>query len=278
MCLKFFRGPVMGVFFSVLLVSLVFANASGVPLPPDARMVSQRSADIGPSQSFIYNYETSLSADRLRSFFKKEMPKAGWSEQKQGFYIKDNYLSMVVVMPSKNRADKTRFTVNFSRLPSKEDVLSSGKDNPDKLSFMPVYPGSKQVFLWDLPTGLSASYEIEKEIKDVAFFYKSGMLNYGWILASETPVTSEEIQIDCPSCQPPKNKDGTYAALAQEKAVMSKAALSFNRKGGERCMIRIFQSKPGSKGLISSGPTGEGSQLFSKKTSILVTYYAPKNN
>ncbi|MFA5437315.1 MAG: hypothetical protein WC293_01925 [Candidatus Omnitrophota bacterium] len=275
MHLKLLKGSIIGVVFSIFISSFAFGNISDIPLPSDAKMVSQKSANIGPSQSFIYNYETSISPERLRSFFKKEMVRVGWTEQKQGFYMKDGYLSMVVIMPSKDKENKTRFTISFSRIPSKEEVLAFSKDKPDKLNFMPVYPGSKQVFLWDLPTGVSASYEVEKDIKDVVFFYKSGMLNYGWLLVSEIPISTETVNIDCPDCQKSQNKAAPSTALRNVN--MNKASLTFSRKGKERCTIRIFESTPGPQGLMDVSPTNDEAQILLKKTSILVTYYASKN-
>jgi hypothetical protein len=275
---RLIKSLFIGVIFLFFFNAIAYCQISDIPLPADTRLVSQKSANIGPTQSFINIYETSLTPVKLQAFFKREMLRAGWVEQQQGFYMKDNYLSAIVVMPSKNKKDKARFSVSYSRIPTKEEILALRKDNPDKLSFMPIYPESKQVFLWDLPTGLSASYETEKEIKDVVFFYKNSMLSYGWTLVNEAPITSEEAQVNCPDCQKPRiNKGISSSVLAQERTVMSKAILNFNRKGAEKCIIRIFQSEPGSKGLVNVDLIGEGAPLLSKKTIILVTYYEPKN-
>ncbi|OQB14403.1 MAG: hypothetical protein BWY16_00165 [Candidatus Omnitrophica bacterium ADurb.Bin205] len=277
MSLKFTitRRGILGLFIVLFVSQYAFGASPTIPLPADVELISEKTANIGPSQSVVSIYESALSLDRLSSFFKKEMARAGWVEQKQGFYMKDGYLAMVVFMPSKVKGAKVRFTVNSSRIPSKEEVLAASKDRPDKLNFMPVYPGSKQLFLWDLPTGVSASYETEKDIKDVVFFYKSGMLNYGWSLVSETPISMETVNIDCPDCQKSQNKATPSSALRNVN--MSKANLTFRRKDGEKCTIRIFQSTPGPQGLMSVNPDSDQTQILLKKTSILVTYYAGKN-
>lgn len=269
------RYGILGLFLVLFISRYAFGESPTIPLPANVEIVSEKTANIGPSQSVISIYETTLSLDRVRSFFKKEMARAGWVEQKQGFYMKDGYLAMVMFMPPKGKGDKIRFTVSYSRIPSKEEVLAAGKDKPDKLNFMPVYPGSKQLFLWDLPTGVSASYETEKDIKDVVFFYKSGMLNYGWSLVNEIPISVETVNIDCPDCQKSQNKATPSADLRNVN--MSKANLTFSRKGKEKCTIRIFQSTPGPQGLMNVSPTNDEAQILLKKTSILVTYYAGKN-
>jgi hypothetical protein len=110
------------------------------------------------------------------------------------------------------------------------------KKNPDKLNFMPVYPGSEQVYLWDLSGGMTALYETESSIKDVVFFYKSGMLNYGWRLAGETPV--KNARIDCPECDK-KIIWGAKAAKSDGVGTSSQTTLLFRKGVNEACRITI---------------------------------------
>ncbi len=242
--------------FSIFVAfnSLIWAAESDLPFPGDAVKTMEKSANIGPSISTMEAYETSLSQDRIYAFYKKEMARAGWSEMRKGLFSKGNYMALVAVSPVKTRSSKTQFSITTSRIPTKEEILAQRKTKPDKLNFMPVYPGSEQVFLWDMPTGISASYETKDAIKDVVFFYKSGMLNYGWSFSDETPITTEAL--NCPECQKTLSQLPKDAGKAGIQTTSSKASLSFRKGNGESCTIRLYNN--------------------ADKTTILVTYNANK--
>lgn len=242
-------------FIGTAFNALTWGAETEVALPKDAVKTLEKSFNIGPTRSSMEAYETSLSPDKLSSFYKKEMVKLGWREVKEGLFAKDNYMAVIAVNPARAQDKKTQFSLTTSRIPTKEEILAQRKAKPDKLDFMPVYSGSEQVFLWDLPNGLSASYETTSPIKDVVFFYKSGMLNYNWSLASEEPVTTQEI-VDCPECQKALGQIPKEAAKAAIQGASSKASLTFRRAGGETCIIRLYENLD--------------------KTTILVTYNANK--
>ncbi|MDO8661649.1 MAG: hypothetical protein Q7K98_00290 [Candidatus Omnitrophota bacterium] len=235
--------------------SLTWAAESDLPLPANAVKTTEQSMNIGPIPSVTQTYETSLNNnDKISAFYSKALARLGWREESRGFFLKDDYMVLIVVFPRKGKDIKTRFSITTSRIPTKEEILAQRKTKPDKLDFMPIYPGSEQVFLWDMPTGLSASYETKSDIKDVVFFYKSGMLNYGWSLSSEAPITTEAV--NCPEClkalvQLPKD-----AIKPVTPDTSSKASLIFRKGSGESCTIRLYQSMD--------------------KTTILVTYNANK--
>jgi len=224
-----------------------------IPLPSDAVKTTEKSFNVGPSTSTICSYETALSQDKINAFYKKEMLKLGWREQSKGFFLKEKYLAVIAVDPAKNKNKMTQFSITTSSIPSQEEILAQRKAQPDKLSFMPVYPASEQVFLWDMPTGISASYETKSVIKDIVFFYKSGMLNYGWSLSDEAPLTTEAV--DCPECQKGLAKLSPEAAAPALTSTTSRASLTFRKGNGESCIIRLYQAE---------------------KTMILVTYNANK--
>jgi len=260
----------------VSLNSLSYAAETDIPLPNDAVKTMEKSANIGPSPTTIQTYETALSPEKLSAFYKKAMGSAGWREQRQGFFLKENYLAIIVVIPRAEKAAKTQFTLTTSRVPTKEEMLASRKETPDKLNFMPVYPGSAQIFLWDTPTGISASYETKDSIKDVDFFYKSGMLNYGWSLESETPITTQ--QIKCPECEKAMVKIPQEAIKPAIQGTASKANLLFRRGSGEGCNIRLYENNATLQNAaeISAASGKEAEPLPSNKTTILVTYNATK--
>lgn len=256
------------IFLGVSFNSLLFAEEMNLLLPADAVKINEKNTDIGPVRSVTQTYTTSLSQDRINAFYKKEMSKAGWTQKKNNFFVKDNDIVILLTTPNPSKDRKSSFGITTSRIPVKEEFLAGKKDNPDKLSFMPVLPGSSQTFLWDLPRGgISASYETTKNIKDVLFFYKSAMLNYGWSLSSETPIETKQFN-DCPGC---RKKAGVNlpkeADVSAMQGTSSTAGLVFRKPDGEKCNIRLYQT------LLEAQ---QGGEPYSNKTNILVTYSGNK--
>ncbi len=247
-------------FICVSFNYLIFSAEPDIPLPANTLKTNEKSMNIGPAKSVIQFYETFLNNEKITAFYRKEMPRLGWREQKNGFFLKDDYLAIIVSVPRKSKDNKTQFSITISRIPSKEEILAGRKDTPDKLSFMPVYPKAAQVFLWDMPTGVSASYETASSIKELVFFYKSAMLNYGWSLYKEAPITTETT--DCPECRKAMKNLPKDSILPEIKATSSKTSLLFNRGNGESCTIRLYQNL--------------GDMPEVNKTTILVTYNANK--
>lgn len=245
----------MGLFFTLsFFISTLRASELGLPSPAGAVKVLEKSANFGPIKSFTKVYKTSLAPDRVLSFYKKEMVNVGWKQEREGVFIKDNYLAVIVCNPAKNKTRGIEFSVTTSNIPAKEEILAMRKTRPDKLIFMPVYPGSVQVFLWDLPTGVTGSYETESSVKEVVFFYKSGMLNYGWSLDNEAPVK------------------------AGATSTASRASLLFRRINGETCAIMISNISAGLSNLpAKSEPDNRNSLKSPGKTTISVHYNAHKN-
>ena len=247
-------------FICVSFNCLIFSAEPDIPLPAGALKTMEKSMNIGPSKSTIQTYETFLNNEKVTAFYRKEMVRLGWREQKNGLFLKDDYLAVIVSVPRKSKENKTQFSITLSRIPSKEEILAGRKDTPDKLSFMPVYPKSAQVFLWDMPTGVSASYETASSIKELVFFYKSAMLNYGWSLYQETPITTETT--DCPECRKAMQNLPKDNILPNMKVTSNRASLLFSRQNKESCAIRLYQS------------LSEMQEV--NKTTILVTYNAHK--
>lgn len=267
-----FKKIIFSVFFIyVFLNSSLWGSEIEVPLPADAVQVLEKSANIGPTKAYVRSYTTLFSEKKLKGFFDKEMVKAGWRKEQGNIFMKEDYSANISIIKLGGKDNKTRFSVVTFRVPKKEEILALRKTNPDKLNFMPIYPGSTQNFLWDLPVGTNCSYETKSNIKDVIFFYKSGMLNYGWSLANEIPLKIEEI--DCPECRKAINKLPASSSRFNMKGSSGKATLVFRRGDGEICKIDFYQN------ILDL----EGDSVFvdtimdsSGKTTILVSYYANK--
>lgn len=260
-------------FICISFCPLLWSAEIDMPLPADAVKTSDKSVNIGPTMATTQIYTTSLSRDRINSMYKKELLRQGWTQEREGLFAKDGYLAIIVARPGLDKKrNKTQFSITTTRLPTKEEILASAKENPDKLNFMPVYPGSKQNYLWDLPNGLSASYETKSSIKDVIFFYKSAMLGYGWKLSGETPITTKNI--DSPELQKLAGQ-GEAGAL---KAKVDQASLSFSKSGAETCVLRLYQTQA----ELSASLTDKEEAAIKipdssmNKTTIIVTYNAHK--
>jgi hypothetical protein len=257
---------------TILCTGLLFICANlclaepQIPLPGDAVKVNEKTTNAGFLSVLITYYNTSLSPDKITVFYKKEMEKAGWDQRRPGVFMKDDYIVSVIVNPSSaNKTSKTRFIITTNRVPSPDEILASRKETPDEVDFMPVYPGSMQNFLMNLPSGgISASYITDDDIKDVVFFYKSGMLRYGWGLQGEPVVKVGELE--CPGCLKGKGSSSKLKASTKASATTSNAELSFTRGNGDKCKIMLFQS---SAQLMGSGAADN-------KTNILVTYNEAK--
>ncbi|MEK7308294.1 MAG: hypothetical protein AAB089_04415 [Nitrospirota bacterium] len=213
------RTIILGlIFVFCFFVPILSASEPVVPLPKDALKISERNVVSGPVKSLRKNYESSWDGNKLVEFYKKEMKKAGWVDNGNGSFVKDGYLAVITVSSAKNVKGKTGFTVSTLKTALAREISAMHKENPDKLKFMPVYPGSEQVYLWDNPHGVTALYKAEGSIKEAVFFYKSGMLNYGWVLSSEKPI-----------------KGNVTGALVQTNLIFHKAA-------NEICEIEITNS------------------------------------
>lgn len=206
-------------------------------LPADAVLISQKGPFFGPMKSIHRQYKSSWNKNRLESFFRKELLREGWKEEKNDkmTFLKEDNVITIDINQYQDRDDRTGFLISSGRIPQKEEILAISKKNPDKLNFMPIYPGSEQVSLWDTQSGVAAEYETGRTIKEVAFFFKSGMLNYGWRLISETPqrmaVTS------CPGCEKFLSP-GTAKTYNADK-VEEQISLVFRRAKDESCSIEI---------------------------------------
>jgi len=242
------RGAFLSLIFTIcFFIPILRAAELTIPLPADALKISEGTANFGPLKAVTRIYQSSWAPAKVDLFYKQEMPRAGWANGKDGVFTKNNYIIVVEVNSLKDEAGRTHFSNTISKIPTKEELLALPKIKPDKVNFMPVYPGSVQVFLWDSSIGVLGSYETESSVKEVVFFYKSGMLNYGWSLDHETPIKTV----------------GTA----------SKASLIFRRQDGAICTIRITNLPIDLDSLPARSWTNNEKRVSSpSRTTILVTY------
>jgi hypothetical protein len=207
------------------------------------------------------------------------MPDAGWKQQHQeGFFIKDRYMAVIACSSSKDKAGKTEFSVTNSNIPVKEEFLAMRKVKPDKLDYMPVYPGSEQLFLLNLPFGMSSAYETGGSVKEVVFFYETGMLNYGWSFDYDESDKGKNTKVNYSLKQKlipgfPSNADEPGIINSDNKVI-----LVFRRKNVEICVIRISGASPDLDSLLLGDKSGAKKNAGSPgKTTIFANYHARAN-
>jgi hypothetical protein len=193
-----------------------------LPLPDGAVKVAEKATKLGPLKLSTLTYKTSLSVSKILNFYKKKLSDAGWRQKKLGVFAKGKYLLNITCNPGKDKNKGTEFSITSSVIPQAREIMAERKSPPDKLIFMPVYPGSEQIFLWGLPGGAACSYETGDSVKEVVFFYKAAMLNYGWSLADEHP---SGVSFG----------NGKLGA----KEVLNRVKLLFRRPNGEACRITV---------------------------------------
>jgi hypothetical protein len=240
--------------FLILPITYLWSQGLDIPLPKDAQETFRKDLSIGPTKGEIIRYETNLSKDKVISFFQKELPRAGWTQLYETSFMKKGYTLGIRFLPPRPKM-KQQFMLVYAQIPTKEELEATQKEVPDRLKFMPVYPNAKQIFLWDVHDGAIASYQTPDSIQQVVFFYKSAMLNAGWVLYEETPIKQQEINKACPECEK-KATDEIFKRFQSDPSISSKideaiktmnaqgirlsssARIAF-RKGEQRCMINL---------------------------------------
>lgn len=252
-------------FVFINCLSIAAAWSAELTLPPLANTIkiAEKKIEGGFVKGFSEVYETSMPQSKVLALYKQELLAGGWQEVGNGLFRKDQYMTILVFMKPVKKSDKLRFSVVMSKAPTQKEVELMRKVNPDKLKFMPTYPGCVQTYLWEAPNGMGvgAGYETPDSVKDVVFFFKSAMLNYGWTLVSEKPVVTKPI--DCPQCRKmfPAGK-GTKPSFS---GVSTQGTLTYKNKNRESCNIVVTNAKV---------DMGEASQAPST-TRIRVNYYVP---
>ena len=189
-----------------------FWESYDVPIPSGAQIMQSQDSQMGEVTRKNVVYKTSLSPEEVLEFFSGQMPAKGWStdtsfaevmkklkmpeEQTQTSlaaiqnntlsFTKGDYSMFLVVMPGQPNSKFTVFTINYGK---KIEMMGDQGQPAKKLDFMPVYPEAKQMF----STKDTYVYAAEANIDSVVSFYKKNMLDYGWQLAEETPVSETNL-------------------------------------------------------------------------------------
>lgn len=271
--------------FIILSVAIILIPAlaySLPPVPPDVEVEKPpQTLQIGPSLNTTQRFITSFSKNKLIGFYRKTLAQEGWVELRELYFKRGNeYLTLILLPESRKNKGKTRFAISYGNHPTKEQMESTRKDKPDQLRFMPIYPSSEQMFLWDTPTGIMSGYRTEASAKEVSFFYQAKMLNYGWSLAKDPAVSSKSLSAPL---FPARNDGVSLSGGGGQKEVV---VLEFVKGKKEVCHIRIEgYNIEGIKAKVpeaeckeckGSPATGVGTEALStpgtKSTVIAVTY------
>ncbi|MDD5130704.1 MAG: hypothetical protein PHS66_06650 [Candidatus Omnitrophica bacterium] len=243
---KLLKAARAGLFIVVFLsFAGICAAELNVPLPQGAVKVGEQQSEFGSLGLSVRIYKAPLNEDGVYAFYEEKMAAAGWNLSKKGVFTKGRQRIVMRCYPKKN--NETKFSITVSNLPDINKLLATIKKKPDKLTFMPIYPGSVQVLSMKFSGVISYVYETEDILKDVVFFYESSMLKYGWGLVDREPVTG----------------------------VANKVTLLFHRRNGEVCKIKVDSAPAGGlSGLLSreESATSKVSAKPSDKTRISVEY------
>jgi len=177
--------------FLVIFVAtpVLFAANFRMPVPSQTSKINERSSEFGPVKMSTSMYKTFLGEGEIYDFYEEKLSQTGWSVAGKGVFSKDKHLATIQFYPSGNPEKESKFSITIGNTPDKEEFLSMSKKKPDRVSFMPVYPGSIQTISLKFLGKISFVYETDDSVKDVVFFYESAMLKYGWELAARNPVT-----------------------------------------------------------------------------------------
>ncbi len=277
------KGKFLFVFLGISLIFQISANAGffDPPKPADTSLVSTSKRDISGGQFTFYEYRSKLSPNQILDFYETKLKSQGWSRlqvsdfpmaKQAGFsthtFIKDDRMMVINISPFKTE-DFIFYTISEGMFPS----LAGGKQpldifkEPQKLDFMPIYPGAKQVEYNKTPSGIQVGYMATGGIEAVKGFYLQNLPKYGWSNVEQEDIDKEEFDLsaiseNCPACaQLPEEianiAAGLEAAGANLKFVQGKKTLMMN--------IFSMGQIPGLGGLGSGGGLGD--------TMITVIYY-----
>jgi hypothetical protein len=224
---RFLKGTFSKLLFAMFFISYpVFyswAAEFNVPLPAGAIEVRRNKSNIGSARLLTKIYKSSLDKDEIYAFYEEKMIDAAWKMKRKGVFLKGKRMVIIIPYSFDTKDSKMEYSVSIGDMPSSKKLLSAVNKKPDKVRFMPIYPGSTQILSLNLPNSASYIYGTRDSMKDVVFFYESGMLRYGWVLVSRIPVTG----------------------------IADKIILLYRRKGKETCKIKITDISSGTDASLS---------------------------
>ncbi len=172
---------------AAILLSVNFALALTLPLPPNSKVVREETAVAGGQDKKVTFCESQSSEEKVSAFYQKELEKKGYSifmqQPNMKIYTKGDDLFMLLVSSDK---EKTTFILTEAKTgqAAAADMLQSCED----IASVPVYPGSRCMGSVRLKSSgaLSVRYSAPDDAEDVLGFYRAQMPLNGWKLKQET--------------------------------------------------------------------------------------------
>lgn len=259
-------------------------SASGVALPAGTESLQTSKSTLMGENFNTGIYSTNLSFSQIKAFYRETLAKQGWTEskvpadaeKKLGTEIiafrKGQEMLNIMYMPTSTITGKTTFSIGKGVVPSTANITEA-KLTPQKLNFMPLYPGLQQMSYSERPNATTVGYTTKDDITSVVTFYKSRMPGYGWMLSKDRPVTRETIPEsampvlrDCPTC--PKDMD---IRAGIEAMVNLSAEMQFVNDKGDICYMTLYQTKAEQP---KAGAQLSDAQMGALNQTVLVVSYS----
>jgi hypothetical protein len=181
------------IFLLVFFLGNAMALGFTLPLPENTvREEDGVQAEANNTQFDLAVYRSSLSVEKILSFYKENLTKEGFRLLTEDIKAKSLYFAhpetderFVIVVDDESSGDETYIRVShwYGNLPDYRDFLSEGgkKDIPGKdLAGIPRYPGAVRVSSLEYGPVQTASYKSDDSKEDILNFYEDRMVSSGW--------------------------------------------------------------------------------------------------
>jgi hypothetical protein len=231
---------------TLFFCSNIFLEAFALKLPqhPNSTLIKQ---EFNQDKSQVFEYRSRLSQEQIFQFYREMLSYQGWQIEETAAQIggmnvfKKGEQSLILNFPPSAERGITLYRLTLVERPQAELPLVGSEEykkeeerfkiqEPQKLDFMPIYPGAKQITynksadrIWVMHLA-SGTYEA---IRD---FYLKEMPALGWKLLKNK---EEEVQSSCSSCA----KASLGEKASQEKPKMT--SLEF-AKETKKCFLYIY--------------------------------------
>ncbi len=219
-----------------------------VPLPRSSKKIHSANPIVTGHQFNTTVYTSDLSQAEIEEFYNEKLSRAGWDKVSMPvneearmvnmvIFTKNERIVSITFLPISKLRGQTTFSVSEGTVSPPEEPLDK---SPQKLDFMPLYPGAEQVMFTESMAGVSAGYTSKDSIRAVIDFYKREMPLKGWALQREVEPGSEKFDLQykqCPTC----------ADYPQVQTSM----LQFSKDNGGICIIGATRMPASEEQVIS---------------------------
>ena len=182
------------VFFTIA----VFAQASGIISHPNSEILD-KSIEKGSYE--IYSYRSKLPRETISNFYREMLSRQGWEET----FLSDPYSTDLFYFSK----DNARLSLNFNPstdpnlvyydikvdylnfITKREENIFRKVSLPQRLDFIPTYPGSEQIEVEKSSREISAVYLASGSPENVKNFYIKEMPALGWELIDQGPIDGD---------------------------------------------------------------------------------------